>query len=244
MSGHLFMLPTDFLCQHRSSTCTPLILAHYISRLHLPVQLIVPNSMCAPHSGELTFNYKSKFWTRVVRVLIWIRSCAIRFEITVRSIICSLGWVVHVPPLIFQGRLSPYIHPSGLLGRIGGGTCSPLSDWIVNHFVFSDIKTWVVHVRLFEICLNYWMLIRMGSTCTTSYISMLKISIFLVIMPNRWYVYSPSDWIVNHFYFYWKQQTIRIWVVHVLLWNIALFEICLNYRMLIRGGRTWTTSYI
>ena len=77
-----------FLCQHRSSTYTPLILAHYISKLHLPVQLIVPTSMCAPHSGELTFNYKSKFWSRVVRVLIWIRSCAIRFEITVRSIIC------------------------------------------------------------------------------------------------------------------------------------------------------------
>ena len=35
---------------------------------------------------------------------------------------------------------------------------------------------------LFEICLNYGMLTRVGSTCTTSNISMINSSIFLVII--------------------------------------------------------------
>ena len=58
------MLPTDCLCQHRSSTCTPLILPHYISRLNLTVQLIAPNSMCAPHSGELILTINQNFEQR------------------------------------------------------------------------------------------------------------------------------------------------------------------------------------
>ena len=37
-------------------------------------------------------------------------------------------------------------------------------------------------LALFEICLNYGMLTRVASTCTTSYISMINSSIFLVIM--------------------------------------------------------------
>ena len=35
---------------------------------------------------------------------------------------------------------------------------------------------------LFEICLNYGMLTRVGSTCTTSNISMINSSLFLVII--------------------------------------------------------------
>ena len=45
-------------------------------------------------------------------------------------------------------------------------TCTPLK---------SDLA-------LFEICLNYGMLTRVGSTCTISNISMINSSIFLVII--------------------------------------------------------------
>ena len=47
-----------------------------------------------------------------------------------------------------------------------GRTCTPLKP----------------DLALFEICLNYGMLTRVGSTCTTSNISMINSSIFLVIM--------------------------------------------------------------
>ena len=51
-----------------------------------------------------------------------------------------------------------------------GSTCTPLKP----------------DLGLFEICLNYGMLTRVGSTCTTSNIAVINYSIFLVIMPNRW----------------------------------------------------------
>ena len=94
--------------------------------------------------------------------------------------------------------ISRIILPSScLLCQTGGSTCTPLQIELIIIFVLvetannKDLSSTckplgLFDLGLFEIFLNYGMLIRDGSTSATFYISRPNSSRFLLIMPNKW----------------------------------------------------------
>ena len=88
---------------------------------------------------------------------------------------------------VFQCLILP---SSWLLCQIGGSTCTTLQIELLKLKLSKHEGPGCTPLKpdlgLFEICLNYGMLTRVGSTCTASNISMINYSIFPVIMPDRW----------------------------------------------------------
>ena len=102
--------------------------------------------------------------------------------------------------------ISRIILPSScLLWQIGGSTCTPSLIELLIIFILvataknKDLGSTCTPLKPdlgpFEICLNYGMLTRVGSTCTTFYISRLNF-LFLLIVSNSWQIDSTDLFII------------------------------------------------